>query len=202
MVKNYWLEILWQAATRRSIIIPSCPRFSSARVTLVSLWCLCLSISIKKKTIKKTKTGKDKPRSKCEGNSGEFVELVPEKLNYLGPKDLTQYFIRSKEMIDSLFVLLQANQHQPGYGRKHWSGSSSWKVSKFQKKFPNYIYVIEGDCWAPSSLCTSQPCSSSSSRTWPTTSSPSSSKPSSPSTWLSCWWVSCQWLNLIFLTEY
>ena len=48
----------------------------------------------KKKTIKKTKTGKDKPRSKCEGNSGEFVELVPEKLNYLGPKDLTQYFIR------------------------------------------------------------------------------------------------------------
>ena len=30
----------------------------------------------------------------CEGNSGEFVELVPEQLNYLGPKDLTQYFIR------------------------------------------------------------------------------------------------------------
>ena len=51
----------------------------------------------KTKTIKKTKTGKDKPRSKCEGNSGEFVELVPEKLNYLGPKDLTQYFIRSKD---------------------------------------------------------------------------------------------------------
>ena len=33
----------------------------------------------------------------CEGNSGEFVELVPEQLNYLGPKDLTQYFIRSKD---------------------------------------------------------------------------------------------------------
>ena len=32
----------------------------------------------------------------CEGNSGEFVELVPEQLNYLGPRDLTQYFIRSK----------------------------------------------------------------------------------------------------------
>ena len=31
----------------------------------------------------------------CEGNSGEFVELVPQQLNYLGPKDLTQYFIRS-----------------------------------------------------------------------------------------------------------
>ena len=31
-----------------------------------------------------------------EGNSGEFVELVPEQLNYLGPRDLTQYFIRSK----------------------------------------------------------------------------------------------------------
>ena len=33
----------------------------------------------------------------CEGNSGEFVELVPEQLNYLGPKDLTQYFIRSTQ---------------------------------------------------------------------------------------------------------
>ena len=29
-----------------------------------------------------------------EGNSGEFVELVPSELNYLGPQDLTQYFIR------------------------------------------------------------------------------------------------------------
>jgi hypothetical protein len=31
----------------------------------------------------------------CEGNTGEFVELVPDTLKYLGPKDLTQYFIRS-----------------------------------------------------------------------------------------------------------
>ena len=30
----------------------------------------------------------------CEGNSGEFVQLVPQHLDYLGPKDLTQYFIR------------------------------------------------------------------------------------------------------------
>ena len=30
----------------------------------------------------------------CEGNSGEFVQLVPQHLEYLGPKDLTQYFIR------------------------------------------------------------------------------------------------------------
>ena len=29
-----------------------------------------------------------------EGNSGEFVELVPSELNYLGPQDLIQYFIR------------------------------------------------------------------------------------------------------------
>ena len=29
-----------------------------------------------------------------EGNGGEFVELVPESLDYLGPQDLTQYFIR------------------------------------------------------------------------------------------------------------
>ena len=34
----------------------------------------------------------------CEGNSGEFVQLVPQHLEYLGPKDLTQYFIRWKEL--------------------------------------------------------------------------------------------------------
>ena len=33
-----------------------------------------------------------------DGNSGEFVELIPEKLNYLGPQDLTQYFIRQTSM--------------------------------------------------------------------------------------------------------
>ena len=33
-----------------------------------------------------------------EGNSGEFVELVPQGLEYLGPKDLTQYFIRQTNM--------------------------------------------------------------------------------------------------------
>ena len=33
-----------------------------------------------------------------EGNSGEFVELVASELNYLGPQDLTQYFIRQTSM--------------------------------------------------------------------------------------------------------
>ena len=33
-----------------------------------------------------------------DGNSGEFVDLVAEGLNYLGPKDLTQYFIRQTSM--------------------------------------------------------------------------------------------------------
>ena len=33
-----------------------------------------------------------------EGNSGEFVELVATELNYLGPQDLTQYFIRSNNI--------------------------------------------------------------------------------------------------------
>ena len=42
----------------------------------------------------------------CEGNSGEFVELVPEQLNYLGPKDLTQYFIRSIQFsVDEVYIL-------------------------------------------------------------------------------------------------
>ena len=29
------------------------------------------------------------------GNGGEFLELVEGGLEYLGPRDLTQYFIRS-----------------------------------------------------------------------------------------------------------
>ena len=33
-----------------------------------------------------------------EGNSGEFVELIVSELNYLGPRDLTQYFIRETSM--------------------------------------------------------------------------------------------------------
>ena len=33
-----------------------------------------------------------------DGNSGEFIELVDDGLKYLGPMDLTQYFIRSTEM--------------------------------------------------------------------------------------------------------
>ena len=33
-----------------------------------------------------------------EGNSGEFVELVLSGLEYTGPKDLTQYFIRNTSM--------------------------------------------------------------------------------------------------------
>ena len=34
-----------------------------------------------------------------DGNSGEFIELVDDGLDYLGPRDLTQYFIRSTKMI-------------------------------------------------------------------------------------------------------
>ena len=33
-----------------------------------------------------------------EGNTGEFVELVVAGLEYTGPKDLTQYFIRHTNM--------------------------------------------------------------------------------------------------------
>jgi hypothetical protein len=33
-----------------------------------------------------------------DGNTGEFVDLVGEELNYLGPQDLTQYFIRQTSM--------------------------------------------------------------------------------------------------------
>ena len=33
-----------------------------------------------------------------EGNSGQFVELVASELNYLGPQDLTQYFIRQNNI--------------------------------------------------------------------------------------------------------
>lgn len=35
---------------------------------------------------------------KPNGNSDEFMELVEDGLDYLGPWDLTQYFIRSVDM--------------------------------------------------------------------------------------------------------
>jgi len=35
---------------------------------------------------------------KPNGNSDEFMELVEDGLDYLGPRDLTQYFIRSVDM--------------------------------------------------------------------------------------------------------
>ena len=36
--------------------------------------------------------------AQTEGNTGEFVELVVSGLKYIGPKDLTQYFIRNTNM--------------------------------------------------------------------------------------------------------
>ena len=37
-------------------------------------------------------------RLTTQGNMGEFVQLVSNKMTYLGPSDLTQYFIRGTEM--------------------------------------------------------------------------------------------------------
>ena len=37
-----------------------------------------------------------------EGNTGEFVELLVSGLEYTGPKDLTQYFIRYNNMAPSV----------------------------------------------------------------------------------------------------
>ena len=37
-------------------------------------------------------------RLTTQGNMGEFVQLVSNKMSYLGPSDLTQYFIRGTEM--------------------------------------------------------------------------------------------------------
>ena len=36
-----------------------------------------------------------------DGNTAEFIELVDDGLEYLGPRDLTQYFIRSTKMSKS-----------------------------------------------------------------------------------------------------
>ena len=35
---------------------------------------------------------------KPNGNSGKFIKLVVEGLNYLGPEDLTQYFVRETKI--------------------------------------------------------------------------------------------------------
>ena len=37
---------------------------------------------------------------KFQGNSGNFVKLVKNQLNYLGPVDLTQYFVKSFNIHD------------------------------------------------------------------------------------------------------
>ena len=39
-----------------------------------------------------------------DGNSGEFIDLVDDGLEYLGPRDLTQYFIRSTKMIRDMDI--------------------------------------------------------------------------------------------------
>ena len=38
----------------------------------------------------------------ADGNTGEFIELLDGGLEYLGPMDLTQYFIRSTKMIGDM----------------------------------------------------------------------------------------------------
>ena len=36
-----------------------------------------------------------------QGNAGEFINIIGDNLTYLGPKDLTQYFIRNTSMAAS-----------------------------------------------------------------------------------------------------
>ena len=50
-----------------------------------------------------------------DGNSGEFIELVDHGLQYLGPRDLTQYFIRSAvvlmEALDTVIPITYNQVH-------------------------------------------------------------------------------------------
>ena len=43
-----------------------------------------------------------------QGNSGNFTRLLAEKLNYLGPVDLTQYFVVSYNITDDENTLRQS----------------------------------------------------------------------------------------------
>ena len=64
-----------------------------------------------------------------EGNSGEFVKLVPESLAYLGPKDLTQYFIRWSHGF-SQFFLYMLFSFQPALSGKLpliWETLGGWR---------------------------------------------------------------------------
>ena len=49
------------------------------------------------------------------GNGGEFLELVEGGLEYLGPRDLTQYFIRSAvvlmEALDTVIPITYNQVH-------------------------------------------------------------------------------------------
>ena len=142
----------------------------------------------------------------CEGNSGEFVELVPEQLNYLGPKDLTQYFIRSKDGWLQNWESLGNNLSFSRQTNMSLDSGGNIEVEVVLGRFPNNpkrihsfkqvlheTWITQGGCWAPSSPSTFPPCSLSSSPTWPTTSRAFSLKPSSLLIWLWCWWVSFYW---------
>ena len=43
-----------------------------------------------------------------QGNSGNFTRLLAEKVNYLGPVDLTQYFVVSYNITDDEEMLRQS----------------------------------------------------------------------------------------------
>ena len=49
-----------------------------------------------------------------QGNSGNFTKLVADKLIYLGPVDLTQYFIKSYDITDDDQVLGRLTNGHPG----------------------------------------------------------------------------------------
>ena len=48
------------------------------------------------------------------GNTGKFTKLVKDKLDYLGPVDLTQYFIQSYAIIDDNEVLNKSTHGNKG----------------------------------------------------------------------------------------
>ena len=71
-----------------------------------------------------------------DGNSGEFIEILDDGLEYLGPSDLTQYFIRttgmSKTELGSIMVVVVLGRRLLG---KYKCVSWKFGVYLFQEQY-------------------------------------------------------------------
>ena len=71
-----------------------------------------------------------------KGNSGSFAQLVIENLNYLGPIDLTQYFVYSwkMEVKDSIVQveIVLGNVYSTVYIQTLYNNANNFRAKNFE----------------------------------------------------------------------